>query len=125
MSKPAVNPTLESIDHFKLAPHSYVLAMSQLDQDHDGLKEHMFLVSNDGTVPIEVEIVPEGDKELSQPLIVQVDPNETQPIARSPELTNTVLKVINKNDEEAVFSARGGKILSEDLMSTVQKITEK
>ncbi|CAH1112975.1 unnamed protein product [Psylliodes chrysocephalus] len=99
--------------------------MSQLDQDHDGLKEHMFLVSNDGTVPIEVEIVPEGDKELSQPLIVQVDPNETQPIARSPELTNTVLKVINKNDEEAVFSARGGKILSEDLMSTVQKITEK
>ncbi|XP_050505975.1 uncharacterized protein LOC114344552 isoform X9 [Diabrotica virgifera virgifera] len=111
------------VDNVHLAGHSSMLVMSQpINEGEEGRQDH-FLVSNKGNVKIDAEVTHiERMVHLGPSHLVTILPGQSHTFDLSDlHYRNTLLKVINHEEGEAVFSAEGGDVLKA-FETTVQKL---
>ncbi|XP_050505956.1 uncharacterized protein LOC114344552 isoform X6 [Diabrotica virgifera virgifera] len=111
------------VDNVHLAGHSSMLVMSQpINEGEEGRQDH-FLVSNKGNVKIDAEVIHvERMVHLGPSHLVTILPGQSHTFdLTGVHFRRALLKVINHEEGEAVFSAQGGNVLK-DFEKTVQKL---
>ncbi|CAH1237080.1 unnamed protein product [Diabrotica balteata] len=111
----------QKVENFHLAGHSSMLVMTSSSKR--GAKERHFQVTNNGNVKIDAEVThAERMVHLGPRHLVTILPGQSHTFdLRDVHFKIAILKIVNREDGEAVFSAEGGKVVR-DMEKSVQKV---
>ncbi|CAH1112976.1 unnamed protein product [Psylliodes chrysocephalus] len=104
-----------------LPPHSYVTVMAH---DEPNEHSHTFHVTNNGEVPVIAESIHHEADDEEHPLVETIAPSQSHQFKHGENYKKCVLKVTNNTDQEAVFSATGGKATAADLQAKIKPMVK-